>query len=179
MYSRAVILVMCLLVMSPFSTVLAGGVWEEDAADFSQGTLDKTTVRGDALQLEKVTISDDWYLVSEGWPEPMDGPAYGYDPDGELLVFGGYGGSTWTFDIANKTWYCAKSPSSPEVRFFSAMAYSTQAKKYVLFGGGTGMNSFNIDTSLNDTWVFDPSTGTWTEVLPATPPPARHHHEMV
>jgi N-acetylneuraminic acid mutarotase len=165
--------------MSPFSTVLAGSVWEEDAADFSQGTLDKTTVRGDALQLEKVTISDDWYLVSEGWPEPMDGPAHGYDPDGEMLVFGGYGGSTWTFNIANKTWYCAKSPSSPEVRFFSAMAYSTQAKKYVLFGGGTGMDSFNIDTSLNDTWVFDPSTGTWTEVMPATSPPARHHHEMV
>ncbi|NIV12839.1 MAG: hypothetical protein GWN62_16630, partial [Aliifodinibius sp.] len=43
-----------------------------------------------------------------------------------------------------------------------AMAYDSNADKIVLFGG----SDVNGD-EINDTWIYDPQTNTWTEMTPS------------
>lgn len=102
---------------------------------------------------------------------------------GCVILFGGAGGTgstffgdTWSWD--GGAWVdVTPAGTSPSARFNHAMAYDAQSDRAVMFGG------FNT-VRLSDTWVYDAGGGGgtgsgWTQVFPATVPPARSSHAMV
>ena len=117
-------------------------------------------------------------------PSVRFGHSVAYDTnDGLVFVFGGrVSGNfsdTWAYDPAASVW-TERHPSGsiPSERVFQAMAYDSDTKRIILFGG----LSYLADTSscLDDTWIYDPAGDTWTELYPAGPvPSARASHTMV
>lgn len=66
--------------------------------------------------------------------------------------------STWEYSAGSWTNVTASAGGPPTGRAFAACAYDASAGYGVLFGGlGAG------GASLNDTWEWDPSTGSWLE----------------
>jgi N-acetylneuraminic acid mutarotase len=108
--------------------------------------------------------------------------AMAYDPVSEqTILFGGYYlrwnylGSgeaeigeenrfddTWAFDYDSNAWTELEQAESPIARNGHAMVYCTSSGNIVLFGGWDGLN----EQMTNDTWIFDPSMSTWTEITP-------------
>jgi hypothetical protein len=104
-------------------------------------------------------------------PAPRYSHAMAYDVARERVVlFGGYWGSaalgdTWEWD--GNEWSDRTPPTSPPARASHAMAYDSARGRVVLFGGMNDVGGYHY---LADTWEWDGST--WTEVTPATSPPA-------
>ncbi len=104
--------------------------------------------------------------------------------NGKVILFGGGESSggplndTWTYDPATNTWTEIHPRSAvPPARLGSSMVYDATSGQAILFGG---LQPRNPNGVLNDTWAYDPATGTWTELHPTGgPPPARHSHCMV
>jgi N-acetylneuraminic acid mutarotase len=105
-----------------------------------------------------------------------------YDSDsGKLILFGGSAGSicfndTWAYDPDANTWTnLSPSGSLPAARCLFSMAYDSNGGEVVLFGG------LDIDRNFfNDTWAYDPSANTWTDLsLSGTVPSARTGASMV
>jgi hypothetical protein len=98
---------------------------------------------------------------------------------GNMVLFGGiaYSGDllndTWTWD--GTTWTQQSPATSPSGGSGASMAYDAGTGQLVLFGGydppGLGGPGF-----LNDTWTWDGTT--WTQLHPATSPPARAFASM-
>src|SRR3989442_8385889 len=63
----------------------------------------------------------------------------------------------------------------PPVRDFHAMAYDSRSDRVILFGGWGG---YGNPRPLGDTWAYDFSTNTWTQMFPAVGPPARMYFAM-
>jgi N-acetylneuraminic acid mutarotase len=94
---------------------------------------------------------------------------YTYDPS----VPGHWLDDTWVYDFSANTWTEIFPPNIPTVRAYFKLAYMG-GDQVVMFGGG-GAATWWWD----DTWVFDLSEGTWTELSPIVSPPGRHWHAMV
>jgi N-acetylneuraminic acid mutarotase len=94
-----------------------------------------------------------------------------------VMMFGGcshppyvYHDDTWFYDYGTNTWTRKYQYIYPEGRMGHFMAYNSKHDKVVLFGGaGSGM-SHHFD----DTWVYDYSSNTWTNMNPATYPTERY-----
>jgi hypothetical protein len=90
-----------------------------------------------------------------------------YDPVSQKIVmFGGFGRSqyfddTWTFDGAN--WKRIRTTVQPAARAAASAAYDAKLKQVVLFGGYNGQY-------LNDTWMWNGATSTWTQATPTHQP---------
>src|SRR5260370_15735147 len=90
-----------------------------------------------------------------------------YDPVSQKTVmFGGFTRSrylndTWTFDGTN--WKRIRTAVKPAARAAASAAYDTTLKQVVLFGGYNGQY-------LNDTWMWNGATSTWTRATPAHQP---------
>jgi hypothetical protein len=70
----------------------------------------------------------------------------------------------WIFDAATEEWDLPVSSNDPPRRWGHASAYDAGSDRIVLFGGvGTRTDRNNADL-LGDTWVYDPSDGSWEEV---------------
>ncbi|MFO0802341.1 MAG: kelch repeat-containing protein [Gemmataceae bacterium] len=107
------------------------------------------------------------------------GQKYAYDPDTKAFYFYA-GGSTFKYDPALKQWKDLNPPTHPEkelggILLWSSMCYDTDAKKFVLFGGG------NIQTERGDpgTWTYSPNENKWEQLKLATQPPARANSRLV
>jgi hypothetical protein len=99
------------------------------------------------------------------------------DPNGRILLFGGYEaensrflGDTWTWD--GSTWTEQHPPTSPRPRCCFQTAYDAARRQVVLFGGYT----YPGQGYLGDTWTWDGST--WTEQHPAHRPPTASNYGM-
>lgn len=97
-----------------------------------------------------------------------------YDPIRRgTWMFGGNvwpsgGNELWFYDaVANRWELVNTSGAKPSPRRFAGWAYDTR-RDFVLLWGGVDGN----DNALNDTWIFRPGTRTWTQIFPASPPPA-------
>jgi hypothetical protein len=129
-------------------------------------------------------LNETWIFDGANWTQlsPATSPAGRYfasmttlatGPDaGDVLLFGGDGyssynfGDTWIFDGTNWTQLSpATSPPGTSYPSSATMTTGTYAGDTVLFGGN------GASGLLNDTWVFDGTT--WTQLSPATSPPAR------
>jgi len=80
-------------------------------------------------------------------------------------------GTPAALELMNQWQYCTVT-SSPSARVRHAIA-SDGNGNVILFGGDSGAGT------LNDTWKFNPSNGTWSQLTPADAPYARDSHRMV
>jgi len=103
-----------------------------------------------------------------------------YDPDRrQIILFGGFSssdriGDTWTYSIAENAWTRISASPSPPPRSDAGFVYDEAHGVAVLFGG-YGLN----DSHPDDTWVFDPEAGAWTQMSPQMSPPAMYGCMMV
>ena len=83
---------------------------------------------------------------------------------------------TWEWSPATSKWTNRTGAgTSPDARSGAAMVFDSLRGKFVLFGGRAG-SGYNYE----DTWEWDPTTGTWTDVSDAgSHPTARSQHGMV
>ena len=82
---------------------------------------------------------------------------------------------TWTYDYRTDTWKKMSPAKSPPARHYSAMAYDPTSLRTILFGGvGAG----GAEKPLCDTWAYDLTKDTWTQLSPSTRPTARGWHAM-
>lgn len=82
---------------------------------------------------------------------------------------------TWTFSESTKSWKAIEQPlgRQPSARILPGMAYDSDAKKIVLFGGD------DLTRCVGDTWVYDCASRAWSEVKPPVSPQARAGHALV
>jgi N-acetylneuraminic acid mutarotase len=99
--------------------------------------------------------------------------AMAYDPTtGKLIVFGGYDGrtyygDTWAYDLTANVWTAvSRAGPAPAARQGHSLVYDPGSKNMILFGGFSGRAQYN------DTWAYDPATGTWKDLDPEGSLPA-------
>ena len=98
---------------------------------------------------------------------------------GEVILFGGFDGvytnDTWAYDSTANTWTDLRPTGDvPSGRSAHSMVYASSTGRVILFGGSDG------GIPSNDTWAYDPTANTWTDLHPAGGlPSARSDHSMV
>jgi hypothetical protein len=110
-------------------------------------------------------------------PSARNGHAMAFDgKHAEVVMFGGFDGSdlndTWTYNFTSNRWTSMNPPIVPRARHHHVIAYDIQNDVSVAFGG------FSQSRFLNDTWIFDLGTGTWTNATSSVAPPTRFHSAM-
>jgi hypothetical protein len=83
-------------------------------------------------------------------------------------------GDTWLWD--GMTWAQVPTSTAPSPRSGAAIAYDVARDRIILFGGFS--DTYGTVTR-SDTWEYDPTTHTWTELFPAQVPPAGVNLAMV
>jgi len=80
-------------------------------------------------------------------------------------------GDLWSFDLSSNRWTERTGQLKPPAREHYGMAFDAVRGRLVLFGGsGNGL--------LNDTWEYDPRSGSWQQpVIAGDAPSPRHRHE--
>jgi hypothetical protein len=117
--------------------------------------------------------------VSGSQPPGRAWPSFAYDPAlDELVLFGGDNGtkvrrSTWIYQ--DGTWTQEHPAQSPAARTGAALVYDAATGQLLLFGGSSKIGT--AGGFFGDTWVWTGST--WTQLHPATSPPARHNADMI
>jgi N-acetylneuraminic acid mutarotase len=104
-----------------------------------------------------------------------------YDSENQkVILFGGYGAGdillndTWIYDYKNNNWAELTPSSFLLARYGHVMVYDPLNQKGTLFGG----NSWSAG-QLNDTWTYNLSSNSWTELNPTIHPSARKWSDMV
>lgn len=90
------------------------------------------------------------------------------DPNLESTLLG----DTWSFDATTSAWKLLAPLNSPSPRGWHSMIYDSKNGKTFLFGGN------NLIGRLNDLWVFDYDSNTWTELIPDKNPSSRSSSAM-
>ncbi len=123
--------------------------------------------------------SDTWTLVdAQSPPAGRSRLAMAYDSRfARTILFGGFTGDvdlddTWSYDYANDAWTNMGPTNHPEGREDHAMAYDTQSGRVILFGG----YATTYDT--DETWSYDASNNSWTNLRPPVAPTRRSWHAM-
>lgn len=96
-------------------------------------------------------------------PFPIGSSAAYHETSGKTVLFGGSVQSqeeTWSYDLPTDTWTLLEPEVSPPGRSWASMVYDPGREVMVLFGG---LGERGV---LNDTWVYDPKSDTWTEQRP-------------
>ncbi|MBL8029231.1 MAG: hypothetical protein JNL74_22610 [Fibrobacteres bacterium] len=98
----------------------------------------------------------------------------------EIVLFGGgamdkpFGTpGTWTFKSTTRTWTDLKLSVQPSPRGYSPMVYDPVNRCIVLFGGD------RMNALLNDTWVYDCVTRSWSKKNPAIRPRPVGGHALI
>ncbi|MEN8228908.1 MAG: kelch repeat-containing protein [Bacteroidota bacterium] len=114
------------------------------------------------------TETDTWTDMAPSGAIPARGRhGMAYAGDDQAIVFGGqsdtsasgYFGDTWIYDLSDNAWTKkADAPATLFERMETAMAYIGD-DKVLLFGGN------DASGDMNDTWVYDVSDDTWTELF--------------
>jgi len=125
-------------------------------------------------------LANTWGVLalSGAQPEARYDHAMAYDEAvDKIIMFGGYSGSenmtgdyhddTWAYDAKANAWTKLEpSGAAPPARAGHTMAYDPGLHRMILFGGELAW------VALDDTWAYDPTINTWTELTPAGSPPA-------
>jgi hypothetical protein len=137
-----------------------------------------------------IDLDDTWaYYYSTGrWeklnpsthPSPRSDAQMVYDSSTQkIILFGGHGsvlfGDTWAFDCQTDNWVNLLPLNGPTARYDFGMAYDSVRHRVIIFGGLTG---WDYNSAKNDTWAYDPSTNSWSNLNPSSPPSARANHAL-
>ncbi|MEN8202336.1 MAG: kelch repeat-containing protein [Bacteroidota bacterium] len=123
----------------------------------------------DSLTWVYDTETDTWTEMAPAGDIPPARGRHGmaYAGDDQAIVFGGqsdtsasgFFGDTWIYDLSDNAWTKkADAPATLFERMEAAMAYVGD-DKVLLFGGN------DASGDMNDTWVYDVSDDTWTELF--------------
>lgn len=120
-------------------------------------------------------------LSSLSNPSGRYGSKMVYDPINQrTILFGGRATSilddTWIYYYGNNSWTELNPTGRPDTRYWHGMVYDSNNHKVIVFGG---RHAGAPGEALEDTWIFDPSTNEWTEVLPLNYPSNRMDFSMV
>lgn len=140
-----------------------------------------TLLFGGTVGVSGAVYGDTWTYSGGNWtnisstagsPPARDGAGIAYDAaDGYVLMFGGVSAAgtdlrdAWTF--SGGKWAEVCSTCAPPARDNMMMTYDAADGYVLLFGGETSPTG----SFLSDTWEY--LGGTWTQLSPATSPPAR------
>ena len=129
---------------------------------------------------QTATIAGKWTNMNPGTrPLSRSFASMSYAGEDRVVLFGGFvysdtGGAlgtsdeTWLYSLSSNTWQQMNPTTKPSPRTRAALVYLGEGK--VLLAGGR----LNGDpaSSLNDTWIYDTSDNTWTQISPSTSFPA-------
>lgn len=91
-------------------------------------------------------------------------------------------GDTWVYQLKSNSWVRMTPPVSPSARMQHHMAFDAENGVVVLFGGVT-VDTYNYSPTesnlLQDLWVYDYRSNTWTEITAQYTPPKRYIGAMV
>lgn len=125
-----------------------------------------------------------WRLIPGGPPTGRNRHAAVYDSnEHRMLIFGGryrlgtsgdytLYGDVWAFDLETETWSEVVTNQGPSARINPGVAYDAEAHRMIVFGGNASASGMNY-LALNDTWVLDLETNTWSELATSGTPSAR------
>lgn len=138
-------------------------------------------------------LADSWYyfptnntwqqMSTHGTPSIRSDSAVAYDPaENFVLMYGGYSGSSylsdlWAYYPQNETWLQLPSPNLPPLAD-ARMHYDTRNHVFVMFGGNNNLSITEGYNHYNTTYVYIPSTRTWSQVTPPMSPPARDYAQF-
>jgi galactose oxidase-like protein len=117
----------------------------------------------------------------------LDGPTIDYDPSTDRFIL--YGGWDWIAEA--NTWQRPGSGESPWTlldpadglpaqRRDHSLIYDSRRHRVILFGGRHGDPFLGEETSLNDVWSMDPTSGRWSPVVTTgTAPAPRSAHSAI
>ncbi len=114
--------------------------------------------------------------LASGAPENRIGPRMIYDPvDQRIILYGGahwqggynFYGELWSYRPETDTWTQLETHNDPPPRFNTMLAYIPGRHQLFLFGG------LSTNDKIDDTWIFDFETSTWTQLHPADHPSRR------
>ena len=92
---------------------------------------------------------------------------------GDTMVSHGYGGQIWVYSYEEDNWTELETSPKPRGRYWFSLAYDSSDGVLVLFGGSVGGGN-----QVSDTWKYDYSTNTWTEIETQTHPANRANSYM-
>jgi hypothetical protein len=114
-------------------------------------------------------------------PSARSGHTLAYDSfNHQAILFGGdtsagRSDETWAYAVFNDTWSPLFPPNKPAPRSLHGMVYETEKRRVLMYGGFVSGSPIPN----GETWVFDYSTGQWTQLFPPAPvPKARFLHAM-
>ncbi len=104
-----------------------------------------------------------------------------YDSVNDVMVM--YGGSiitgsegrvwdTWTYDVDTNEWTRMITENTPYPSD-TRMAYDSESDKVISFNG-----NYDDHVASDQTWVYDYTTNTWTQIATTTVPPIREYGQM-
>jgi N-acetylneuraminic acid mutarotase len=135
------------------------------------GGSDGNTFLTDTWEYEGTTAT--WTPIeTTGTPAPYS-PLMVYDSARSTVrLFGGAStfydsAETWEYDAGTTTWSKVSTSGTPPAQQEASMVYDAAHDRMVLFGGfgATGLQS--------DTWQYDPTTTTWSQLSASPRPDAR------
>ncbi|MCH8908320.1 MAG: hypothetical protein IH840_14630, partial [Candidatus Heimdallarchaeota archaeon] len=128
-------------------------------------------------QIQLQAFVPDWELLSStGGPEARRSSPLVYDSTNrKTILFSGEGADadTWAYDQPSNTWTEVTPLSSPSQRYGHRMVFDPVTEKVIMFGGFAG------STTVAETWIYDYTANSWTQVTPLVSPSARQAHNMV
>jgi hypothetical protein len=122
------------------------------------------------------TGTDTWTLKSTAFPtpSPRNGHKMVYSKaTGECIMIGGYDANfgdwgfqsdIWGYNASNNQWD-AKTSGFAQGRVYPGVAYIDSTEEVVVFGGGRNDGNPNFNgVFFDDTWLYNTTTDTWTDV---------------
>jgi len=119
-------------------------------------------------------------------PPALSAHAMAYDSESDRVILHGGSGifekerledfilnQTWAYDFNNDTWM--KMSDGPP-RLGQRMAYDAESDRIIMFSGAYFQDGRFRD--VQETWVYDFNSDTWTEMKPARSPAARHYYGL-
>jgi hypothetical protein len=119
-----------------------------------------------------------WTTVSPTLPPAAPYTSLTYDQHtGQLVLLQTYYGrlEAWLYAPRDERWTRVDTPPELTVRWNASIEYDPRARKVVLFGGSS---SYVAGPYLEETWLLDVPTRTWTQLATATSPPGRNFFDM-
>ena len=115
-------------------------------------------------------------------PPQMGGNAMAYAGDDKVMMFGGYNfdndflatDQQWLYDLSENEWIELLPSLKPPVRSNHGLC-PIGDDKFLLYGG-TYSNSNSI--YYTDTWIYDLSDNTWTEMFPPGNPDVMYNPSL-
>lgn len=133
------------------------------------------------VSLLLLTISSS-IQINAAYPKQRLGHRMIYDSvNDRIIMYGGYIGSgeanwvfdTWAYDYNTNEWTQLITDDVP-YGTFASLAYDSESEKIISFGG-----SHADHVPSDQTWIYDYTENTWTQVLPSIVPNMRESTLMV